>query len=143
MIDSSYTVSHMTQPAQNYKTLSGLLKATENVLADTSGKNVASQSRAMWLQNADYVATTFFNSNGVKELRKKFSVSRLQDLNATDGGHAVFGFPLPTRRYDVGDNVPGVGLITDKVELKDGFYQFEIGKMWYHESSVDPSHQRL
>lgn len=129
----------MTRPAQNYKTLSGLLKATEKVCADTSGKIVASQSRAMWLQNADYVATTFFNSNGVKELRKKFSVSRLQDLKATDGGHAVFGFPLPTRRYDVGDNVPSVGRITDKVELKDGFYQFEIGKMWYHESSIDPS----
>lgn len=128
----------MTRAAQNYKTLSGLLKATAKVLVESSKKNVASQSRAIWLQNADYVATTVFNSDGVKELRKKFSISRLQDLNAMDGGHSVFGFPLPTRRYDVGDNVPGVGLITDKVELKDGFYQFEIAKTWYHETSIDP-----
>lgn len=115
----------------NYKTLSGLLKAVERVLVIRQSGNtqhIAGASQAMWLHNAAYAAQQNFNDvTSVQDLRKKFSISRPQDLTSETGGHSVFGLPLPTRDYIVGDNVPGVGLITE--ELGEQFY---VGSQWFH-----------
>lgn len=113
-----------------YKSLRGLLRATERVLSD-SHKGLRDrfdgQSRGMWLLNAEYMAaTTFGDSSGIRELRRKWSTSRAQDL---EGGHAVFGFPLPRRDYNTGDTVPGCGLVQEV--LGD---QLRINGAWYHKS---------
>lgn len=100
----------------SYKTIKGLLNATERrLLARSAGvPRSDGQLIAMWLHNAEYAAETNFSAGSqVRELRAKYSISRPQDLTALDGGHAVFGMPLPKRGYDVGDNVPGVGLVDD------------------------------
>ncbi|MNG37676.1 hypothetical protein D3C84_1250980 [compost metagenome] len=62
----------------------------------------------------------------------KYAVTRPQDLIALDGGHAVFGVPLPTREYHVGDNVPGLGKVDDATES-----QLYIGGNWYHRRCFD------
>jgi hypothetical protein len=111
-----------------YKTLPGLLKATERVLSDSHHSirhTFNGLSRGMWLKNAEYVADTRFgDSTGVADLRRKWSTSRAQDLN---GGNSLFGIPLPTREYAVGDNVPGSGLVQDVYGE-----QLQIGGQWYH-----------
>lgn len=111
----------------NYKTLSGLLKAAERVLEWElkGGGRCGGMSTAMWLHNAQFIAQDRFkDTSSVQALRKKYSVTRCQDLI---GGHAVFGFPLPTREYGIGDNVPGVGCIDDVFGE-----QLQIAGNWYH-----------
>jgi len=84
----------------------------------------------MWLLNARYAArTTFNNEQAVLDLEQRFAVTRGQDLI---GGHSLFGAPLPRRAYRTGDNVPGLGEITDETEL-----QFLIAGSWYHRSIID------
>ncbi|OOW06984.1 hypothetical protein MF6394_01645 [Pseudomonas sp. MF6394] len=111
-----------------YKTLSGLLRATERVLRDSHQSirhTFDGLSRGMWLKNAEYVADTQFgDTSGVAELRRKWSTSRPQDLI---GGNALFGMPLPTREYAAGDNIPGCGLVQD-VHGE----QLKINGQWYH-----------
>ncbi|MGZ4968049.1 MAG: transglycosylase SLT domain-containing protein [Methylobacter sp.] len=121
-----------------YKTISSLLKATEKILQSNSSKHIDGQSKSMWLHNAEYIAEENFKAGDkIRELRKKYSISRPQDLASETGGHSVFGFQLPKRGYVIGDNVPGVGSITDAVNLKDGYKQFQINGQWYHETSID------
>lgn len=108
----------MAHPS-TYKTLQGLLRATERALEGRhAGKHrLDGQSIAMWLRNAEYCAERFFKSGiRVRELLAKWSVTRPQDLRALDGGHAVFGVPLPARAYGIGDKVPGVGPVEDATE---------------------------
>lgn len=122
----------MSNPT-NYKTLAGLLKAAERVLQDNHNNartRFDGMSHAMWLHNAEYVAkTSFSDETSIQELRRKWSISRPQELR---GGHAVFGFPLPTRDYGVGDNVPGVG------EVQDVFKeQLLVAGQWFHKSCFE------
>lgn len=115
---------------QEYKSLKGLLSATERTLMKRQAGQFRAdgQSIAMWLHNAEYCAEQSFKAGPkVRELIAKYSVSRAQDLIALDGGHAVFGMPLPRREYIVGDNVPGVGLVGDATDT-----QLCIGGTWYH-----------
>lgn len=124
----------MSHPS-SYKTLNGLLKATEKVLSDNH-HNVRDRfdgmSHAMWLTNAAFIAESRFgDTTSVPELRKKWSISRPQDLK---GGHAVFGIPLPTREYQVGDNIPGVGQVS---EIYND--QFFIAGQWYHKRCFEPA----
>jgi hypothetical protein len=87
----------------------------------------------MWLHNAAYCAkTTFKAEDRVRALIAKYATTRPQDLRALDGGHSVFGIPLPTREYTVGDNVPGVGQVADATET-----QVCIGGVWYHRQCFD------
>lgn len=119
----------MAHPS-TYKTLQGLLTATERALEGRhAGKHrLDGQSIAMWLRNAEYCAERFFKSGiRVRELLAKWSVTRAQALQPLHGGHAVFGVPLPTRAYGVGDNVPGVGSVEDATET-----QLCIQGNWYH-----------
>ncbi len=119
----------------NYKTLKGLLGAAEKVLSKSplhKGK-FAGCSRSMWLHNACYVAETKFNDvESIQNLRKKFAITRPQDL---EGGHAVFGIPLPTRSYSIGDNIPGIGQIVDEVQTSHG-KQFLIDSQWINECLI-------
>lgn len=113
----------------SYKTLKGLLKATERTLALRHGgaTRVDGQSVGMWLHNAQYCAEINFKGGAsIRDLMAKYSVSRPQDLI---GGHAVFGIPLPTRGYAIGDNVPSVGRVEDATDL-----QLCINGSWYHRS---------
>jgi len=116
----------------SYKTLKGLLKATERTLALRHGgtTRVDGQSVGMWLHNAQYCAEAKFQDGAsIRGLMAKYSVSRPQDLI---GGHAVFGIPLQTRGYIIGDNVPGVGRVDDATEL-----QLCINGSWYHRNCFD------
>lgn len=111
----------------NYKTLRGLVNATERALqARHAGETRKDgMSIAMWLSNAEYVARTRFGDEGsVQRLRAKYATTRVQDLQ---GGHSLFGIELPTRDYIVGDNIPGVGEITDVYGD-----QVEVNGAWYH-----------
>lgn len=111
----------------NYKTLSGLLKAVEKVLELKLHNHlrIAGTSSAMWLTNAEHVAKDKFgDENSVPALRKKYSVTRRQDLI---GGDSLFGIELPKRDYIAGDNIPGVGTI-DEVFGE----QYFIGGEWFH-----------
>lgn len=120
---------------QEYKTVKGLLAATDRTLRKRREGQLRAdgQSIAMWLHNAEYCAEQSFKAGSkVRELIAKYSVSRPQDLIALDGGHAVFGMPLPTRGYEVGDNVPGVGRVDDATET-----QLCISGSWYHRSCFD------
>lgn len=115
---------------QEYKTLKGLLSATERTLTKRKdGQHRADgQSIGMWLHNAEYCAQERFNAGAkVRELVAKFAVTRPQDLVAPEGGHALFGVPLPTRDYVIGDNVPGVGLVVDATDT-----QLYINGNWFH-----------
>lgn len=118
-----------------YKTLSGLLRATERTLV-LRGKGIQrldGQSVGMWLHNAVYCAETTFKAGvRIRELVAKFAATRPQDLRALDGGHAVLGIPLPTREYAVGDNVPGTGEVTDVTDT-----QLYISGVWYHRTCFD------
>lgn len=124
----------MSNPA-NYRTLSGLLSATERVLTmrQAGRSRMDGMSISMWLQNARYSARTKFEAEQqIADLMAKFSVTRTQDLA---GGHSLFGMALPTRPYGVGDNVPGVGQVADCTET-----QVLIAGQWYHRSVFD--HER-
>lgn len=122
----------MSNPT-NYKTLAGLLKAAERVLSDNhkgARTRFDGMSHAMWLHNAEYVAKTAFNDvSSIQALRQKWSVSRAQDLR---GGTALFGIPLPTREFIVGDNVPGVGTVDDVYKE-----QLQVGGQWFHKSCFE------
>lgn len=118
-----------------YQTLSGLLKATERTLKKRGAgvDRLDGQSIGMWLHNAEYCAETSFKAGDqVRALVAKYASTRVQDLRALDGGHSVFGIPLPTREYIVGDNVPGTGLVDDATDT-----QVFIGGVWYHRSCFD------
>nr|WP_192963392.1 hypothetical protein [Pseudomonas fluorescens] len=118
-----------------YKTLSGLLRATERTLVQRGMgiQRLDGQSVGMWLHNAEYCAETTFKAGvRIRDLVAKFAVTRPQDLRALDGGHAVFGIPLPTREYTVGDNVPGTGQIEDATDS-----QICIAGVWYHRRCFD------
>lgn len=120
---------------QTYKTLSGLLSATERTLIKRrAGQHRADgQSMGMWLHNAQYCAEQNFGAGAkVRELIAKYASTRPQDLHSVDGGHAVFGIPLPTREYGIGDNVPGVGIVMDATDT-----QLCIAGRWYHRSCFD------
>ncbi|SED34866.1 hypothetical protein SAMN05216178_6886 [Pseudomonas saponiphila] len=122
----------------NYKTLAGLLRATERVL-QLRKKGItrfSGQSDGMWLHNARHVAEQAFQAgNAIVELIQKYSVSRPQDLQSLCGdGHAVFGAPLPRRDYIVGDTVPGFGHVDDATET-----QLFISGTWYHRSVFESS----
>lgn len=125
----------MSAPSQ-YKTLAGLLKATERVLAARlkGCHRVDGQSVGMWLVNAEFCAETTFKAGAdVRGLVAKYAVTRPQDLQALDGnGHAVFGQPLPTRDYIVGDNLPGIGRVDDATDD-----QLFIAGSWYHRRCFD------
>jgi hypothetical protein len=113
-----------------YKTIAGLLRATERALTEREAgvHRLDGQSIGMWLHNAQHCAeTTFKAGNRIRELIAKFAVTRPQDLRAPGGGHAVFGCPLPTRPYGIGDNVPGTGEVLDATDT-----QLYIGGVWYH-----------
>lgn len=113
----------------SYKTRKGLLNAIERTLQlrQKGVSRMNGQSVGMWLHNAGYCAAQHFNAQPeFQALMARFSVSRPQDLI---GGNSVFGIPLPTRGYIVGDNVPGVGQVTDATET-----QLEIGGSWFHRS---------
>ncbi|HYD32969.1 MAG TPA: hypothetical protein VEA39_00235, partial [Methylophilaceae bacterium] len=127
----------------HYESLSGLLSATERLLLSGADR-AAGQSRGMWLTNAEYVAKDKFgDTTSIQELRKKYSVSRRQDIpKSFTGGDSVFGVALTKRRYIVGDNVPGVGEIKDIVDTPHG-RQFEISGQWYNERVVDPDFEKL
>lgn len=122
----------MSHPT-SYKTLAGLLKAAERVLSDNHNgirTRFDGMSHAMWLQNAEFVAKqSFCDESSVQALRRKWSISRAQDLK---GGHAVFGIPLPTRDFNIGDNVPGVGEVEDVVND-----QLQVGGRWFHKSCFE------
>lgn len=118
-----------------YKTIGDLANAVEGALASKSDKNIAGQSKAMWLTNAEWVAENKFNHvERIRELRRKYAVTRRQDLQGD--GDAVFGAALPKRGYGIGDNVPGVGKIVDEVETKLG-KQFLIAGQWYLENRTE------
>lgn len=124
----------MSHP-QDYKTLAGLLNATERTLKKRQAGHHRSdgQSIGMWLLNAEYCAQQTYNAGDqVRALVAKYASTRTQDLIALDGGHAVFGIPLPTRDYGIGDNVPGVGLVIDATDT-----QLNIGGSWYHRRCFD------
>jgi hypothetical protein len=84
----------------------------------------------MWLHNAEFVAReNFGDAASIPTMRENLSVTRPQDLK---GGHSLFGFPLPKRVYEVGDVVPGVGKIAEKIATPGGV-QFLIAGQWYNE----------
>ncbi len=120
---------------QEYKTHKGLLKATERVLLKRKQGHhrMDGQSVAMWLHNAEYLAEQRFKAGAsVREVIARFVVSRPQDLIALDGGHSVFGVPLPTRPYATEDNVPGLGEVEDATDT-----QLCIDGNWYHRRCFD------
>lgn len=121
----------------SYKTLAGLLDAVERVLfwRLRGVGRFAGLIDGQYLANAEWAAReNFGDTTSIPALRAKYAITRRQDLV---GGDAVFGIPLPKRPYDVGDNVPGVGEISDKVELPGGAMQFKIGGEWFHERCFD------
>lgn len=125
---------HMAHPS-SYKTLQGLLRGTEHTLRKREAgiQRFDGQSIGMWLHNAQYCAeTTFKAGDRIRALVAKYAITRPQDLHAPAGGHAVFGIPLPTREYSVGDNVPGTGLVADATDT-----QLCIGGAWYHRTCFD------
>lgn len=127
----------MANPS-SYKTLAGLVRATTRILQDrkAGATRADGMSMGMWLSNARYAArTTFNNEQAVLDLEQRFAVTRGQDLI---GGHSLFGAPLPRRAYRTGDNVPGLGEITDETEL-----QFLIAGSWYHRSIIDTEFRAL
>jgi hypothetical protein len=118
-----------------YKTLASLLRATERTqeMRNSGCHRRDGQSIGMWLHNAEYCAeSTFKAGHRVRELIAKYAATRPQDLRALDGGHAVFGIPLPTREYIVGDNVPGTGQVGDATDT-----QLCIAGVWYHRRCFD------
>lgn len=122
----------------SYKTLKGLLKATERTLKQRheGATRIDGQSVGMWLHNATYCAEANFQAAGaVRELQAKYSTTRAQDLV---GGHSLFGAPLPSRDYMVGDNIPGLGEITDATSE-----QLCIKGSWYHRCCFDTPTQSL
>lgn len=111
----------------SYKTLKGLINATDRTLKNRAVglTRIDGQSVGMWLHNAQYCAEINFQAGAsIRELTAKYAVTRPQDLI---GGHSLFGFPLPTREFGIGDNVPGVGRVHD--ETQD---QLCINGSWYH-----------
>lgn len=135
---ASAPASKAVRAPADYRTLEGLLAATERVL-QSGVQSAGGQSRGMWLTNAEYMAVLLGDDKeSVPALRKKYAITRRQDLQSEIGGDAVFGEELPKRAYVVGDNVPGVGEITDEVQTPHG-KQFQIGGQWFLESVVDPS----
>lgn len=121
----------MAHPS-SYKTVAGLLRATDRALKQREAgmSRLDGQSIGMWLHNAQHCAEATFNAGVlVRELIAKYAVTRPQDLHAPAGGHALFGVPLPTREYAVGDNVPGTGLVEDATDV-----QLCIAGTWYHRS---------
>lgn len=117
----------------SYKTLTGLLRGAERVLT-SRGTRFDGQSRGMWLQNAEWTAVNSFSAGDeFRALRDKHAITRPQDL---DGGHALFGVPLPTRAYQIGDTVPGVGRISDEVDTPHG-RQLCISGRWYLATTLD------
>lgn len=121
-------------PSQ-YLTVTGLLRATERLLASGAGR-AAGQSKGMWLQNARWQIVNVFGGSqesNFNELVRRYAVTRPQDLH---GGDSLFGVALPKRRYTIGDNVPGVGEIRDIVDTAYG-RQFEICGSWYAERCFD------
>lgn len=117
----------------NYRTLSGLLKATTRTLQRRAAgvTRVDGQSVGMWLHNAQYCAENQFKAGDqVRKLVATFAITRPQDLQ---GGHSVFGIPLPTRPYITGDNIPGIGTVSDETEE-----QLLVGATWYHRKCFDP-----
>lgn len=120
----------------SYRTLPGLLAATERVLqARLRGVLRADgMSAGMWLHNAEFVSKeTFGNATAVQDLRRKYSQTRAQDLL---GGHSLFGVPLPTREYIVKDVIPGVGVIDEIVGE-----QYFIGGQWFHKRCFESATQ--
>lgn len=112
----------------NYRTLTGLLKATERMLSDDhhgTRTRFDGMSRGMWLHNAAHAALTNFNDeSSVQALQMKWSASRPQDLK---GGHSLFGIPLPVHERSAGDNIPGIGLIQEVYGE-----QYRVNGNWYH-----------
>ncbi|NVL49820.1 hypothetical protein F2S72_08720 [Pseudomonas syringae pv. actinidiae] len=126
----------MAHPS-TYKTLAGLLRATERALTQRKAgtQRLDGQSMGMWLHNAQHCAdATFKSGNRIRELQARFTVTRPQDLQAPVGGHSVFGVPLPTRDYIVGDNVPGIGEVEDATDT-----QLCISGVWYHRTCFGSS----
>ena len=127
----------LKNPAE-YSSLGKLLQAAEYILAN-GVERAAGQSRGMWLHNAEYIATSKFgDATAIPKLRRKYAITRRQDLKGLVGGDAVFGIELPKRGYGVGDNVPGVGEIEDEVDSPYG-RQFKINGQWFAERSIDPN----
>lgn len=130
-----------TSAPSSYKTLKGLLNAVERVcywnLRGVS--RFGGQSSGMWLQNAEYMAETEFGDGAsVRAIRERYSITRPEDLL---GGHSLFGNPLPRRSYEVGDNIPGVGRISDMHRGPSGT-QFLIEGQWMHERCfAKPEHR--
>lgn len=119
----------------SYKTIEGLLRATERTLMKRKAgiERFDAQSIGMWLHNAEYCAELTFKAGArLRELVAKFAITRPQDLRAPAGGHALFGTPLPSREYSVGDNVPGTGRVQDATDT-----QLCINGVWYHRTCFD------
>lgn len=127
----------MSSPS-NYTTLKGLVAATERVLKKRAKgqSRVDGMSMGMWLHNAAYCAETSFRAGQqIRDLIAKEAITRPQDLlsiHGTRGPGSIFGIPLPTRDYNIGDNVPGVGRVDDATES-----QLCIAGAWYHRSVFD------
>ncbi len=127
-----------TSDPSSYKTLRGLLNAVERALywSLRGMGRFGGQSVGMYLHNAEFIAETEFgDTTSIPKLRDKYSITRRQDLI---GGDSLFGCPLPKREYEVGDNIPGVGRITDLHRGPSGT-QFLIDGQWMHERCFERS----
>lgn len=118
----------------HYKTLAGLLRAVERALywKHRGCTRVAGMLVGQYIQNAEFAAEKFGDTTSVRSLCEKWTITRGQDLLPT-GHSSPYGQPDYKRPYGVGDNVPGVGRITEEVTLPDGCKQFLVAGMWMHE----------
>jgi len=115
----------------NYKTLRGLTKATENILKikkDNPLAKIPGMSIGLWLINAKYHAKTHFNAeNTINDLIKKYAITKIGDLLAIGESALSSPFENIDREYIEGDNIPGVGIIQEIYGE-----QYRINNQWYH-----------
>ena len=126
-------------PPSRYVTQRGLLQAIERLLQGVA--QPVGQSRGMWLHNARHEMNTRFGSDQeMIALQQRYSITRVQDLVPLKGHGpgAVFGCPLPTRPYGIGDNISGLGTVTDVVNLEDG-YSVQVNGQWIHSRCFERS----
>jgi hypothetical protein len=120
-----------TNPME-YKTLAGLVNAARRAMQAKSlgQRRTSAMTLARWIENAKFAAElNFGDTTSIQKLQAELCITRSQDLN---GGHSLFGIALPTRPYQIGDNIPAIGKIQDIHQISNGI-QYKIDGEWLHE----------
>lgn len=134
VLDQAAKIDIPSSNPLHYKTLKGLLVAAEKVIkAKALGyRRTKNMTLAQWINNATYAAELNFGDvTSIQKMHDELCVTRVQDLSG-GLGHSLFGVPLPTRPYQIGDNIPAVGKIQDIYQTKNGL-QYLIDGEWIHE----------